>query len=88
LQHGDPRVKTQSYVDVRRRRLCIVPFLEASCLETRLDVWQWWWLAGGVALRVATVVVRLARVGKEVHKVHGGVASGWRAWCSCDLGDD
>ena len=36
---------------------------------------------------VATVVVRLARVGREVQRAHGCVASSWRAWCSGDLGD-
>jgi hypothetical protein len=80
-------VKTQSHVDVRRCRVGVVPFLEAPYLETCLDPWQWWWLVGGVALRVAAVVVRLVRVGKEVQRAHGGVASGWRAWCHGDLGD-
>jgi hypothetical protein len=36
---------------------------------------------------VVVVVVHLVRVGKEVRRAHGGVASGWRAWCSGDLSD-
>jgi hypothetical protein len=47
-------------------------------METHLDLWQWWWSAGGVALLcVAAVVLRLVRVCREVRRVHGGVASGW-----------
>ena len=42
-----------------------------------------WWCC----LCVVAVVVRLVRVGGEVRRAHGGVASGWRAWCSGDLGD-
>jgi hypothetical protein len=37
--------------------------------------WRWWWLAGGVALCIANVVVRLVRVGRKVRRTHGGVAS-------------
>jgi hypothetical protein len=44
--------RAQSYVDVRRRRLDVVPFLEAPYLETRLNRWQSWWSASGVALCV------------------------------------
>ena len=29
----------------------------------------------------------MVRVGREVWRAHGGVVSGWRAWCSGDLGD-
>jgi hypothetical protein len=43
----------------------VLPFLEAPHLETRLGLWKWW-SAGGVALCVAAVVVRLIRVGREV----------------------
>ena len=64
-----------------------MPFLEAPHLETRLGLWQRWWSAGGVALCVAAVVVPSVRVAREVQRAHGGVASGWRAWCSGDLGD-
>lgn len=38
-------------------------------------------------LCVAAVVVLLVRDGREMQRVHGGVASGWRAWCSGDLDD-
>jgi hypothetical protein len=41
--------------------LDVVPFLEASHLEAHLDLWQWWWSAGGVALCVAAAVVRFVR---------------------------
>ena len=54
---------------------------------TRLNLWQRWWSAGGVALCIAAVVVRSARVAREVQRAHGCVASSWRAWCSGDLGD-
>jgi hypothetical protein len=37
-------------------------------------VLQLWWCA-------------LSVIGREVWRAHGGVASGWHAWCSGDLGD-
>jgi len=64
-----------------------MPFLEAPHLVTRLGLWQRWLSAGGVALCVAAVVVRLVRAGWEVQRAHGCVVSSWRAWCSGDLDD-
>jgi hypothetical protein len=75
LQHEDLRVKTQSFADVRRRRHWRRTLLGGVASETHLELWQWWWSAGGVALCVAAVVVRLVRVGREVRRAHGGVAS-------------
>jgi hypothetical protein len=46
-----------------------------------------WWRCCLVQLCVAAVVVLLVRDGREMQRVHGGVASGWRAWCSGDLDD-
>jgi hypothetical protein len=37
-------------------------------------VLQLWWRA-------------LSVINKKVRRAHGGVASGWHAWCSGDLGD-
>jgi hypothetical protein len=51
-------------------------------VETHLDLWQWCWSHGGVAFRVAAVVVCLVRVGRELWRAHGGVASGWRTSCN------
>jgi hypothetical protein len=67
----------------------IVTFSEALHLETRLNLWQWCWPAGGVAWCVVGVVVCLVRVGREVQRAHGGVASSWHIWCTCsgNLGD-
>jgi hypothetical protein len=39
-----------------------------------------------VALCIATVVVRMIRVGREVQRTHGNVISGWHVWCCGDLG--
>jgi membrane protein YdbS with pleckstrin-like domain len=57
----------------------VVPFLEAPYLETHLNLWQWWWSAAGVTLYIVVVVVHLVRVGREVRRAHGGVASDSRA---------
>jgi hypothetical protein len=79
LQHENPRVKIQSFVDVRR-----------WCYYRRTLLRG---VASGDSSRpvavvvVMVLVVRLVCVGREVRRAHVGVASGWRAWCSGDLGD-
>ena len=82
-----PRVKPSPLWTCDDGAIGVMPFLEAPHLETRLGLWKPWWSAGGVALCVAAVVVRLVRVGREVQRAHECVASSWRAWCSGDLGD-
>ena len=63
-----------------------MPSLEAPHLETHFGYTVV--VVGWRCCLCATVEeARLVRVGREVRRAHGGVASGWRAWCSGDLGD-
>jgi hypothetical protein len=65
-------------LDVRRRRLGIVTFLEASFFESRRLCW-WWSLAGAVADYVVVKVLRVhgcyrALAGVQVAVVISGTA--------------
>jgi hypothetical protein len=89
LLHRDPRVKTQSYVDVRRRchrRRTLLGGAasgDPSQLVAVVVIGRWCFLVCGGDCGGA-----LVPCGKEVRRAHGGVASGWRAWCGGVLGDD